>query len=118
MLLKHTTGKINELLGGVSLAQISTYADEIKSDKNYRKYNPWHYANIKDDETYLKSKKNESGDIVKAINKCIGVLKSSTSDRSKKQFHLKLLVHFVGDVHQPMHLGRSSDKGGNNIKIK
>ena len=118
MISKHTASKINELLDGVSLAQISTFADEIKSDKRYRTYNAWHYANINDDETYVKSKKNEKGDIVKAINTCIDVLKSSTSERSKKQFYLKLLVHFVGDVHQPMHLARYSDRGGNNIKIK
>ena len=74
MILKHTTGKINELLDGVSLAQISFYADQIKSDKHYRIHNAWHNANIKDDETNVKSKKNESGDIVQVINKCIDVL--------------------------------------------
>ena len=57
MISKHTTRKINELLDGVSLAQISTYADEIKSYKHYQIYNAWHYANIKDDVTYLKRKK-------------------------------------------------------------
>ena len=41
---------------------------------HYRIYNACHYANIKDDETYAKSKKNESGDIVKVIKKCIDVL--------------------------------------------
>ena len=76
MISNHTASKINELLDGVSLAQISTFADEIKSDKRYRTYNAWHYANIKDVETYVKSKKNERGDIVKAINTCIDVHKN------------------------------------------
>ena len=30
---------------------------------------------------------------------------------------MKLLVHFVGDLHQPLHLGKKEDKGGNDIDI-
>jgi hypothetical protein len=40
------------------------------------------------------------------------------SSRADKQFYLKLLVHFVGDLHQPMHLGKPSDRGGNDLKLK
>ena len=115
---KRTAKKINELLDGVSLAQISTYADDIKSDSHFSEYSPWHYANIKQDETYISSVKNEKGDIVFAIEKCIQVIQSSSSSRDDKQFHLKLLIHFVGDIHQPMHLGNLDDRGGNDIKIK
>ena len=115
---KRTAKKIDALLEGVSLAETSTFADEIKSDKRYRTYSPWHYANIKGDETYALSKKNEKGDIVRAIKQCIEVLKNPTADRSDKQFYLKLLVHFVGDIHQPMHLGKLSDRGGNDVEVK
>lgn len=114
---KRTAKKIDALLDGVSLAETSTFADDIKSDQRYREYNPWHYANVKVEQTYAKSKKNEKGDIVRAINYCIEILKSPTTDRSEKQFHLKLLIHFVGDIHQPMHLGKPSDKGGNSVKL-
>jgi hypothetical protein len=37
---------VSELLGGKSLADVSTYADEIKSDPNYRYTAPWHYINV------------------------------------------------------------------------
>lgn len=115
---KRTAKKIKTLLDGVSLAQASTFADEIKSDERYRDYNPWHYANVKVDETYAESKKNTEGDIVRAITQCIAVLKNPTIERSEKQFHLKLLIHFVGDIHQPMHFAKPSDKGGNLVKVK
>lgn len=115
---KRTLKKINSLLDGMSLAQVSTFADEIKSDKRYRRYNPWHYANVKTDETYTESKKNKAGDIVFAIQKCVETLKNPLSSRADKQFYLKLLVHFVGDLHQPMHLGKPSDRGGNDVKLK
>jgi len=115
---KRTLKKINHLLDGMSLAQVSTFADEIKSDMRYRSYNPWHYANVKTDETYTESEKNKAGDIVFAIQKCVEALKNPLISRADKQFYLMLLVHFVGDLHQPMHFGKPSDRGGNDIKLK
>ena len=51
---KRTAKKIEALLDGVSLAETSTFADDIKSDQRYREYNPWHYANVKVEQTYAK----------------------------------------------------------------
>jgi hypothetical protein len=118
MISKRTLKKINHLLDGKSLAQVSTFADEIKSDMRYRSYNPWHYANVKTDETYTESEKNKAGDIVFAIQKCVEALKNPLISRADKQFYLMLLVHFVGDLHQPMHFGKPSDRGGNDVKLK
>jgi hypothetical protein len=44
---KKTAKAIDRLLDGVSLAYVSNYADDIKSDDRYRAYSPWHYANLK-----------------------------------------------------------------------
>ena len=115
---KKTKTEIEDLLQGASLAYISTYADEIKSDDRYKAFNSWHYANMKLDENYESSKKNSKGDIIKAIDKCIQVLKSKTASKQDNQFYLKLLVHFIGDLHQPLHLGMKEDLGGNKIQIK
>ena len=49
--------KIKKLLNGQSLAMISTFADDIKSDRAYRKYSTWHYVNLNDTDTYQTSKK-------------------------------------------------------------
>lgn len=117
-LSKRTARKIKKLLRGQSLAYVSNYADDIKSDSQYRSYSPWHYANLGLDETYEASSKNAKGDVVTAIQKCIAVLKDKEETNENKAFHLKLLVHFVGDIHQPMHLGRLEDKGGNDIEVK
>ena len=110
--------EIEDLLEGASLVYNSTYADEIKSDDRYKAYNPWHYANMELNENYNSSTKNSKGDVVQAISKCIQVLKCKSASKDDKRFYLKLLVHFIGDLHQPLHLGKKSDRGGNDIKIK
>ena len=117
-LTKRTKRKIDKILKGESLAFVSTYADEIKSDKKYRKYSSWHYVNMDLDETYEASEKNPKGDLVTAIDTCITILKNKDSSEEDVVFHLKMLVHLIGDLHQPMHIGRREDKGGNDIQVQ
>ena len=109
---------IEELLDGQSLALVSTYADEIKSDSRYREYSPWHYVNFPFDKTYEAHPKSEKGDIIVAIGKCISKLKDNKASKEDKAFHLKLLVHFLGDLHQPLHVGIAEDRGGNELQVR
>ncbi|UOY07374.1 S1/P1 nuclease [Muricauda sp. SCSIO 64092] len=119
---KHLTRKakkaLDNLLEGHSLAFVSTYADEIKSDTKYAGYTPWHYVNYPLDMTYKDSEKSAAGDIVTGIAKCKMVLRDGNGSRADKIFHLKLLVHFLGDLHQPLHVGRAVDRGGNDIPLQ
>ena len=117
-LSKKALRKIDKLLKGQSLAFVSTYGDEIKSDKRYNDFYTWHYVNMPLDSNYEESEKNPKGDLVTGIHKCISVLKDDNSSEEDKVFYLKLLVHFIGDLHQPMHIGRAEDKGGNTIQVQ
>jgi hypothetical protein len=117
-LTKRAKKCINKLLKGQSLAFVSTYADEIKSDNNYNMYYSWHYINMELNETYATAKKNPKGDLVTGIEKCITVLKDKNTSDDEKEFHLKMLVHFIGDLHQPLHIGRREDKGGNTVQVE
>lgn len=110
--------KIKKLLEGQSLAFVSTYADQIKSDKKYNKYYSWHYVNMPLNGDYVTAEKNPKGDLVTGINYCIKTLKDKKSSLEDKQFSLKMLVHLVGDLHQPLHIGRKEDKGGNTIQVQ
>lgn len=111
--------KIEKLLQGESLAFVSTYADEIKSDrKKYGKYSTWHYVNMPFNAKYEGSEKNPKGDLITGINHCINVLKDKNASVEDKRFFLKMLVHFIGDLHQPMHVGLSEDWGGNKIQVQ
>lgn len=117
-LTKKAKRKINRLLKGKSLAFISTYADEIKSDSKYDEFKAWHYANADFDKSYAESEKNEQGDIVIGIKKCISILEDKKSSKEDKVFYLKMLVHLIGDMHQPLHFGLKEDRGGNDFKAK
>lgn len=47
-----------------------------------------------------------------------GGVKRRKASKDDRAFYLKLLVHFIGDLHQPLHVGRSEDKGGNDIQVQ
>ncbi|MBL6607047.1 MAG: S1/P1 nuclease [Flavobacteriaceae bacterium] len=117
--LKPKVAKIvDELLGGQSLAFVSTYADEIRSDAQYDKFAPWHYVNFPFDSAYGDHPVNEDGDVIQGIEYCVSVLKDEGKSREERAFYLKMLVHLVGDLHQPLHVGQADDRGGNRFYVK
>ena len=113
-----TKRKLKKLLKKKSMAFLSTFADEIKSDRKFRKYYSWHYINMPMDSNYTDSEKNPKGDLYTAIETCKKVISDDNSSDEDKIFHLKLLIHFIGDLHQPLHIGLKEDKGGNDFKVK
>ena len=119
---QYTTKKakrhIEKILNHQSLALVSTFGDEIKSDPRYKEFSAWHYVNMSFDETYETSTKNPQGDIVTGIAFCKQIIKDPKSSDEDKAFYLKMLIHLVGDLHQPLHIGRLEDRGGNDIKVK
>lgn len=118
-LTKRAKRKIDKLLQGESLAFVSTYADEIKSDrKKYGKFYTWHYVNMPLDAHYKDVEKNPKGDLITGIKECVKVLKDENSSVEDKRFYLKMLVHLMGDLHQPLHIGQKEDKGGNTIQVE
>lgn len=110
--------EVKKLLNRKSLAFVSTFADEIKSDKRYNEFYTWHYINMPLNKNYEDSKKNSKGDLVSGIEHCKSVLKDKNASDEDKAFYLKLLIHLIGDLHQPMHVGLQEDKGGNDFKVQ
>jgi hypothetical protein len=105
------------LIGPETLAQVSTWPDEIRPDPNWKKAEPWHFISIDDNETLETTARNPAGDVVEAIQRLEGVLRNPQASRKDRQEALKFLVHFVGDLHNPLHVGRRADRGGNEIKV-
>mgnify|MGYP001950148424 CR=1 FL=1 len=109
---------ISKILKGQSLAAVSNFGDEIKADRQFRKFSAWHYVNFPADKDYKDVEPSEHGDLVMGINTCISIIKNPNSSEADVAFYLKFLVHLIGDLHQPMHVGRLEDKGGNDIQVQ
>jgi S1/P1 Nuclease len=112
---------VHELIGDTTLAEISTWADEVRSQPAYRNTAPWHYINLPlglgftDFEAKVKGMTQEN--VYSALRQQERILGSTSSTRAQKVEALKFIVHFVGDLHQPMHVSREEDKGGNTIQL-
>lgn len=119
---QHLTNKtrkaINKLLDGHDLAFVSNFADEIKADQRFSEFSPWHYVNYPADKKYTEVTPSPYGDVVMGIQRCIEIVGDENSSHADRVFYLKMLVHLVGDLHQPMHVGRLEDKGGNDLQIQ
>lgn len=95
------------------LSDIAIWADTIKRDR--RETAPWHYVNFPLDlyEPSSDIRDTEKGNIVTAIEEQIAILDGRRGDTTGREEALKFLVHFVGDLHQPLHCGCAADRGGN-----
>lgn len=117
-LSKKAQKKINFILQGESLAIASVWMDEIKSDDAYDHTHDWHWTEIPDGMTYEEVKKNPNGDIIMTIERLVKELKNGGLNAKTEQEHLKMLIHLIGDVHQPCHVGNGEDQGSNQVKVK
>jgi hypothetical protein len=107
----------------ISDTKICNWADLIRSsgalNRKYPKNDTWHYINIelKDERGSLKFPDDDH--VVGAIERFKKVLRDPKADKQDRKEALYFIVHFVGDMHQPMHTGnRDDDKGGNMQPIK
>ena len=120
-LTKHTKKEIFKILGNESVAMSSNWPDFIKSDPSYKYLDNWHYINLKSglSETELKNylATDTVTDAYTKINWLSAQLKNNDLEQDKKVLYLRLLIHIVGDIHQPLHIGRLEDRGGNSIKV-
>jgi hypothetical protein len=107
---------VYDILDGESLAVVSTWPDEMRSNPEFDKFSHWHYVNLPLDKEYPEVKHTKDN-VVTIIERCVAILKSPSSDKEMKKFYLKYLVHLVGDLHQPMHTGRYEDYGGSKISL-
>ena len=109
--------QVDKVLGKKGLVYEATWADEVRSDNKYAYSYQWHYQDLDDNMTSADIKKlldnptAEGEHLFFALDQLQTRLKKDKNDTEA----LKFLVHFVGDLHQPLHMGRKDDKGGNKV---
>lgn len=113
------------LLGQDTLPLVSTWPDEIRSDPQYSSTGPWHYLNVASGLDYPAFVRQLTAapaptaptDAYTALLQVRRDLKDPNRTAQERLFALKFLVHLVGDVHQPLHVGHAEDRGGNSILV-
>lgn len=116
-LTKKAKREIGRILDCNSLAEVSTWMDDIKSDTTFDHTHDWHWVTIPDGKRYEETAKNPNGDLLAKIEEILPLLKDRNLPREKQQHNLKMLVHLIGDLHQPLHVGGGDDQGGNKVKV-
>lgn len=109
---------VDSLLDGKSMVYYANWLDQASHTPEYAYSKTWHYKNIDADQTFESAPILDSGDIVTAIIEQTKVLSEDGREKNEKQLALKMIIHFLGDIHQPMHLGHASDLGGNKHYVK
>lgn len=112
---------VKDLLGDEDIADAATWADEARKFPELKETANWHFLNLPLGLSY-KDFKNmvdtmKQANVYSALIKAEGTLKQKTASKKEKINALKFVLHFVGDIHQPMHVSRAEDKGGNTIQL-
>lgn len=105
--------KASELLNGSTIDSNASWADDYRRD--HPETGPWHYIDIPlADSSIDLSKECPNADcVVVKTEQFVAVLRDPKADRRAKAEALKYVVHFIGDLHQPLHDEDDNDKGGN-----
>lgn len=104
-----------EIFGHTDLARIANWADEVKSDPAWDHANDWHYCTILEGQEYQGP--DDGGRAVQKVSEFTALLKKNNLGAKDKQDVLRFIVHIVGDLHQPLHVGNGKDRGGNDVKV-
>lgn len=116
-LSKKAQRNILQILGPESIAMAANWMDEIRSDRSYDYAYTWHFLTVHEGKGYEPSIQEDEGDAYETMQRLIDELKNKPLSLQKKQENLKMLIHIVGDLHQPLHVGTGEDKGGNEVQV-
>lgn len=98
----------------------STWADDVRNTPALANTAPWHFIDIPRADTSgnVAASCPVEGCVTKAINEEIATLKSSSASGADKANALRFLIHFMADIHQPLHCADNNDRGGNCVMLK
>lgn len=120
-LSKKTKKAIEEIIGNQSLALWANWPDFIKSDSTWNHASKWHYVDlpghIGKEEFVTGLKALPAPNLYTQIPAVTNQVKDKSLPIEKRTEALAFLIHLIGDLHQPLHVGRDEDQGGNKIQV-
>jgi hypothetical protein len=109
---------VEQILGpGESLDEAANWPDEMRSAPGefwQKTATPWHYVTL---DGIIYDHAPPEGDALQALGRFKKTLQDPNASRADKQLALRFIVHLVGDLHQPLHVGKCCDKGGGDVKV-
>ncbi|GGH70074.1 hypothetical protein HNQ91_002938 [Filimonas zeae] len=108
---------IQSYLDGETMEEVSTWADDHHNTYTAQ----WHYINLPVGLSYAafdKAVRAQKHTVYTALLKARATIQMPGASKEKKKDALRYLIHLVADAHQPMHVSRKEDRGGNDITLK
>jgi len=110
-----TKALVKKYINNLSIEEMASWMDENRSNSYYDFMKPWHYIDMEKGETY---KASQEKNLLTVLFSAIQALKHMETLKKKEvKQDLLIIFHLVGDLHQPLHTGYTSDKGGNTVDV-
>jgi S1/P1 Nuclease len=110
--------RVLAILGpGVSMASIASWADNIRRDRS--ETGAWHYIDIPIDKRHRDMLRDcpQGNCVIQKIEDFEAVLRDPNAPATRRREALMFVIHFIGDMHQPLHSSDDKDKGGNDKRV-
>ena len=100
-----------------SMADAADWADQVRGDRWWTR--SWHFVNwpLELDQPDFDVLASPRKNVISAIKEQLKIFRNQGLNKTKRQEALKFDIHFVGDIHQPLHAGHGEDRGGNNVAV-
>ena len=112
---ENTKKIVLQYLDGTTIEDAANWMDNIKKDHSLDYMKPYHYANFEKGENV---EEIDGSNIIFQLNQTIKNLQNKENlSKDQIKIQIQILFHLIGDLHQPLHIGYGSDKGGNKVQI-
>lgn len=115
-----TASEIELVLGKQGLAEMATWPDEQRSNPEpfwQKEASPWHYVTLPAGKQPVDMVTPAEGDASSALARFAAIVRDRQKPREERALALRFIIHIIGDLHQPLHVGNGNDRGGNDIKV-
>jgi len=107
---------VKKYINNLSIEEMASWMDENRSNSYYDYMKPWHYIDMEKGETY---KPSPEKNLLTVLFSAIQELRHMETLKKKRiKEDILIIFHLVGDLHQPLHTGYTSDKGGNAVDVR
>ncbi len=118
LLCPQTRVALEPLLHGMTLAEAGLWPDTIRRAPEWAHTRPWHYINVADHGSLERAARRSPDNVLAALARFEAELKDPALGRRQRGIALRFVAHLVVDIHQPLHVGRAGDRGGNLLAVR